>query len=151
MKWLTRRTAPNSQYTLARTFDCFAAGDGVRSSTYSLNGPSGPVTSPSAVVTENQLNPAMTSDNSGQSSQTGGTFNDTIGPNGSYGEKGSIRYFTVSLNGSDLGVVPVVDNGNSYAYEGIWFFGDPQTPSNTQVFVNGSQADTTLTQGTCNP
>jgi len=40
-------------------------------------------------------------------------------------------------------------NGSAYAYEGIWFSGAPN-PSNSQVFVNGSQADTMLTEGSCN-
>lgn len=146
-KWLTERTPPNTQYRLLRTFDCFAPGDGVRSSTYSLQGPD----ASSAVITEHQLNPTMTHDNSGQSFQTGGVFSDSIGPNGASGEKGSIRYFTASINGQNLGVVPVTyADGSTYAYEGIWFFG-AQNSSNSQVFVNGGQADIMLPQGTCHP
>lgn len=93
----------------------------------------------------------MTHDNSGQSFQTGGVFSDSIGPNGASGEKGSIRYFTASINGQNLGVVPVTyADGSTYAYEGIWFFG-AQNSSNSQVFVNGGQADIMLPQGTCHP
>ena len=50
-QWLTGRTAPNIQYTLVRIFDCFSPGDGVRTSTYSLQGSD----ASSVTITEHQL------------------------------------------------------------------------------------------------
>jgi len=147
--WLTHRTPPNMNYKLVRLFDCFAPGDAVRFSTYSLAGPNGSVSSPDTLITENQLNPDLAPPN-GQSSQAGGTFQDTIGPNGSSGQGSSIRYFTVSSGGQNLGVVPVVyENGSTFAYEGIWMNGDVGNPLNSQVFVNGSLAQTMRSEGSC--
>jgi RHS repeat-associated protein len=51
MSWARGRTRPNPNYILQRTYDCFAPGDGFRSSNYSLEGPSGVDTS-NAVITE---------------------------------------------------------------------------------------------------
>jgi hypothetical protein len=104
------------------------------------------VSSPSAVIAEHQSNSDLQ-----ESSEAGGIFQDWIGPNGKAGMESSVRYFTVSLGGQNLGVVAVqYSNGNSYAYEGIWMNGDIGTPGNTQVFVNGDLADTLTAEGTCN-
>ncbi len=143
--WVTGRTTPNTQYTLVRVFDCYAPGDAVRSSTYDLVGPPGVDTS-NAVITEHLSNP----DVEGNGSQGVGAFQDQIGPGGATVTEGTLRYFTVTNGGASLGLVPVqYANGATYAVEGIWFNGDTQNPSNSQVFVNGSQADTMLAGGSC--
>ena len=143
--WLTGRTAPNTQYKLVRVLDCYAPGDAFRSSTYDLVGPPGVDTS-NATITEHLSNP----DVEGNGSSGVGAFEDQIGPKGAAVTEGTLRYFTVTNSGQNLGLVPVqYENGASYSVEGIWFNGDPQNPSNTQVFVNGGQAGTILAAGSC--
>jgi RHS repeat-associated protein len=143
--WLTGRTAPNNIYKLIRVYDCYAPGDGFRSSTYDLVGPQGVDTS-NAAITEHLSNP----DVEGNGSSGTGAFQDQIGPRGATVSEGTLRYFTATNNGENLGLVPVqYQNGTSYAVEGIWFNGDTQHPSNSQVFVNGGLADNLLSQGSC--
>ena len=143
--WLTGRTAPNTWYKLVRVLDCYAPGDAFRSSTYDLIGPPGVDTS-NATITEHLSNP----DVEGNGSSGVGAFEDEIGPKGAAVTEGTLRYFTVTNNGQNFVLVPVqYENGASYAVEGIWFNGDPQNPSNTQVFVNGGQAGTILAAGSC--
>jgi RHS repeat-associated protein len=145
--WVTGRTHPNTQYKLVRVYDCFAPGDGRRNSNYALEGPPGVSTS-DAVITEHLSNPDISAPNA----QPGiGTFQDQIGTNGTSATGGSLRYFTVTNNGENLGLVPVqYQNGASYAVEGLWYNIDLKNPQNSQVFVNGSQAEIMMNQGSCN-
>jgi len=100
------------------------------------------VASPTTVISEHQLNPDLQT-----GPEKGGSFQDWIGPNGTFNAGSSIRYFTVSVDGENLGVVPVeYSNGSTYAYEGIWMYGDIKNPGNTQVLVNGSLADDNKTE-----
>ena len=140
--WLWHRTAPNTSFILKRISDCFSPGDAVRYSTYSLQTANGTPTTGDAVITEYQSNPYLTHNNQGFSMEADTDFQDKIGPAGVVGQTQSTRYFTVTLNGQPLGLVPVeYENGQTQAYEGIWFNGAKDS-NNTQVFVNGSQATT---------
>jgi hypothetical protein len=77
-------------------------------------------------------------------------FQDQIGTLGRTATGSNLRYFTVTNNGEDLGLVAVrYENQATYSVEGLWYNIDIQSPQNDQVFVNGSQAQTILTQGSC--
>lgn len=147
MKWTRGRTKPNTQYKLKRVYDCFAPADGFRSSNYALEGPPGVDTS-NATITEHLSNPDISAPNAQPDI---GTFQDEIGTKGISATGGSLRYFTVTNNGQDLGLVPVQyqSDGPEYAVEGLWYNIDIGHLQNSRVFVNGSQADTILSEGSC--
>jgi RHS repeat-associated protein len=103
MQWVMGRTIPNPQYILKRTYDCFAPGDGFRSSNHTLEGPPGVDTS-NAVITEHLSNP----DNSAPNPQPGiGVFEDQIGTLGLTATGSNLRYFTVANNGQNLGLIAI--------------------------------------------
>jgi RHS repeat-associated protein len=149
--WLSQRTAPNTQYVLKRTTDCFGPADNARTSNYTLAGP-GVTDDASIEITEHQTNDYLTHGNLGMTSDYGDTFHDLIGgPDPNHPQESSVRYFTVLMGTQDLGLVPVQYGGQTYAYEGIWTNIDLQNPSKSQVLVNGQPAEDSRASGSCDP
>lgn len=98
------------------------------------NIPADPVTKkyPVAVITENLSNQSLAG-----TGAPGGAFNqfvDTIGSGiANHGFACSTRYFTVTLGGQSLGLVPIFDQFGSHTVDQLKITADPRT-----VFLNGT-------------
>ena len=93
----------------------------------------------STVITEHLSNKV---DFKESSSHTAGQFEDTIGPGGCqmHGCKGTVtteRYFTVEINGKQMGVVPILDRNGTHLVDHI-----AVDRTNDRTILNGQKGPT---------
>jgi len=101
----------------------------------SLGGDPGPATTNASVITEHQSNKSLK-----ESSGTHGQFEDEIGTGGDRihsGTKNSCRYFTLTVGGKQMGVLPIKDRFGTHIVDSIQIISDAAHPANNHTVLNG--------------
>jgi RHS repeat-associated protein len=97
-------------------------------------------TSNSSVIYEHNSNKSLSEGHSGH-----GQFADNLGPGGNRKDTGTLsndRYFTLTINNKQMGVIPIVDRFGTHIVDHIEVHMDAGHPENNYTVLNGHRGPT---------
>ena len=89
----------------------------------------------SSVIYEHNSNKSLSEGHNGQ-----GQFPDNLGPGGNRKDTGTLtndRYFTLTINGKEMGVIPILDRFGTHIVDHIEVHMDAGHPENNYTVLNG--------------